>query len=203
MPSGLKKSIGCLLLLLLCLLIYSVIDTYGLFEDNVDRKVQANVAAFTIKINNSDINGTNKAFTINDIVSNTNPNVAGNKIAPGSSGYFDIILDPTNVDVALKYAITYDLSNIKNDKIVMTSVNNNTLGEGLIRTDVNTYSGIINLTNVKNNVVMTIRTNFEWTNDESNNDNDNTLKTIDKIGIPVSILITQYEGETITQYQEE
>ena len=129
MPSGLKKSIGCLLLLLLlCLLIYSVIDTYGLFEDNVDRKVQANVAAFTIKINNSDINGTNKAFTINDIVSNTNPNVAGNKIAPGSSGYFDIILDPTNVDVALKYAITYDLSNIKNDNCNQYQSKGNDLG---------------------------------------------------------------------------
>jgi hypothetical protein len=37
--------------------------------------------------------------------------VAENTIAPSSSGYFDIVIDPTNVDVSFDYSISIDLLN--------------------------------------------------------------------------------------------
>ena len=199
MPNWIKKCIGCLLLLVFCYVLLSVIKTYGLFEDDLNKEVQNTAASFVLVINNSYINKDNSTFTINDVVTN-NSNVATNKLAPGTSGYYDIVLDPKNIKVAVRYDITYDLSANTNSKITMTSIMNNNTNTSLVRTGEFTYSGVISLTDALSDTSTVVRTTLTWANDETNNETDSTMKESISLNIPVSITLTQYLGEELEVY---
>lgn len=49
-----------------------------------------------------------------------NEHAASNVIAPSSKGYFDIDIDPTNVDVSFKYTIDLELENENMPDIIIS-----------------------------------------------------------------------------------
>jgi hypothetical protein len=49
-----------------------------------------------------------------------NNNVKANVIAPSSKGYFDIDIDPTNVDVSFKYSINLGIENTDVPDLMIT-----------------------------------------------------------------------------------
>ena len=137
--------IGCLLFLLI--LGFNI--TYGLFESKKDFNSIMNVAKFNLLVNNSNIVDT-KSFNINNITVIDNENVLNGKIAPGVSGYFELVLDPKGSDVSIYYEVSLDLENILNKGIVLEKVvsdNNN-----LIRVDKYSYAGVFTLDEIKNEV---------------------------------------------------
>lgn len=187
--------IGCLLFLLI--LGFNV--TYGLFESGKDFNSNMNVAKFNLFVNDTNIVDT-KEFNINNITVLDNENVLNGKIAPGVSGYFDIVLNPMGSDVSIYYEVTLDLDNIDNDGIILEKIVSD--DNDLIRVGKYTYAGIFTLDEVKNNVTKSVKIYFSWEN------NDEVLDDIKYAGglkcdISASVKASQYFGEDIAVYSEE
>jgi len=189
-----KKSIITILLLLFLGLIYVIYIAYGLFESEIDGNVDGNVARFTVRINNADIDNENYRFTIENIAYETHNNVAPGKIAPGLNFYFDIIIDPTNVDVAFVYDIAVDIPEHEEIHLIIERIHNITTNTPLLLTDRNTYIGIFPLTLIENNTPQTIRVYIKWVDPDSEEIDASLIQTT-QLGIPVNISLMQYLRE--------
>lgn len=187
--------IGCLLFLLI--LGFNV--TYGLFESGKDFNSNMNVAKFNLFVNDTNIVDT-KEFNINNITVLDNENVLNGKIAPGVSGYFDIVLNPMGSDVSIYYEVTLDLDNIDNDGIILEKIVSD--DNDLIRVGKYTYAGVFTLDEVKNNVNKSVKIYFSWKNNDEVLDD---IKYADglKCDISASVKASQYFGEDIAVYSEE
>ena len=187
--------IGCLLFLLI--LGFNV--TYGLFESEKDFNSNMNVAKFNLFVNDTNIVDT-KEFNINNITVLDNENVLNGKIAPGVSGYFDIVLNPMGSDVSIYYEVTLDLDNIDNDGIILEKIVSD--DNDLIRVGKYTYAGVFTLDEVKNNVTKSVKIYFSW---ENNDEVLDDIKYADglKCDISASVKASQYFGEDIAVYSEE
>ena len=97
-------------ILLLFVFISTVKTTYSRYVSEATGNVSANIANWKVKVNNSDItSSTSNTVTITpSIISNSN--VKAGMIAPGSEGYFDILIDPTDIDVSYNVSISANSS---------------------------------------------------------------------------------------------
>ena len=104
-------------ILMLIFTIYKLVDTYAIFESNVSGNVKVENAKWIINVNNTNISsGINEDFVIDHInVGQSNKSEQG-KLAPGLSGDFNIVIDPKNTDVSIKYEISFDLSELEKTK---------------------------------------------------------------------------------------
>lgn len=179
--------------------VYEITKSYGLFESNNNLIVESSVGEWNIMVNGTNIK-TSETFTVNSINIVDSDNVLNGKLAPGSRGYFDIVIDRTDSSTSIKYDVTFDFSNLSDsfvvDDIVLTS------GGTLHRTGKYTYTGVIGLNDQSSN---TIRTYIKWENNEDNNEEDSAIGKVanNKINIPITIDVIQYNDETITDYVEE
>ena len=189
----------CLLFLLLTILEIGI--TYGLFETNKLITVDNNIAKWQIKVNDSVINNTNQKFNVTSFIVEEDSNVASGKFAPSSRGYFDIVIDPNETGVAFRYDVTFDWTKLSNMQIKILDIEA-IGGNSLTLSNKDTYSGIMLLEDIQDEVTHTIRVNLEWNNDEDNNltDSEYGLNITKKILIPVTIKFTQYLGDTIEVY---
>ena len=89
-------------------LLYLAQASYAKYRRQIDGNVEATVAQWNIKVNNELIN--NKSVLTNDIIPylESNPYIKENVIAPGGTGYFDLSIDGTEVDVDFTYQITIE-----------------------------------------------------------------------------------------------
>src|SRR5574344_1854742 len=180
-------------LVLLLLVILKIIGTFALFETETSRAVESGVGEWTILINGTDITNNTVTFNINSFNWNTTTEVKENKFAPGMNGYFDIIINPSSTDVSVKYNITYDLTELNDTNITISSIIEKD-GRGLTRTGESTYTGVITLSQINSNITNTIRTNLSWVNNEANNDTDSELglELDNDINIPIRVDVFQY-----------
>lgn len=198
-----KKSILiiiCIISILSTIIIF--LSTYSKYSENAEATLENQVGKWIIKLNDTDITqGVSRNFLIQNIVLEENSNVIEGKIAPGTAGYFDIEINPTGTQVAVRYDITLNKENITNDEIQIVSISELS-GNTVTRTGENTYTGIIQLSNVENGDVNTIRISFEWNNNEINNEMDtqtgNTANA--NIEIPITVNASQYLGENIIEF---
>ncbi len=181
--------------------IYEITNTYGLFESNINMDVDSKVATWNILINDTNI-GKSETFTIDNFISEEDSTVASGKIAPGTSGYFNINIDPSTTQVSIRYDLTFDFSKLDN-LFTITKVEEKN-GYNLIKTGPNTYSNVITLNEIKENKTNNIRVYIKWDNNEENNDKDTEIGLIENntLNIPVSITVLQYSGEKIEPYVE-
>ncbi len=187
-------------ILMLIFTIYKLVDTYAIFESNVSGNVKVENAKWIINVNNTNISsGINEDFVIDHInVGQSNKSEQG-KLAPGLSGDFNIVIDPKNTDVSIKYEISFDLSELEKTKIKISSIKEIETNNELILTNNNVYTGIINLDEIKKGIKNNIAITVIWNEDETTNVEDTQLGSIpdNKISIPVNIKVTQYLGEEI------
>ncbi len=192
---------------------YEVAETYAKYVSETTATVDKQAGAWVIKINNIDLTsstGEVKNFSINSLSYNSGDYVLANKFAPSASGYFDIVLDPTGASVAIRYDLTIDFSELSDISSEMSFdfackvVNGVEDRNALIRTAANTYTGTISLDDVKNEVSTTARFYIKW-EDDGTGTNDQADSALGVSGgtlsIPVSVVVSQYSGETITAYQ--
>ena len=86
-------------------------NTYSRYVASSQGNFEIEFAKWQLLVNNTDIT-TNTSSTISfEPTIEVNENVAANKVAPASTGYFDIEIDPTNVDVSFKYKIDLSIDN--------------------------------------------------------------------------------------------
>ena len=171
-------------------------NTYSRYVADATGNLKMSFAQWQILINNNDItNNTSSSIVLTPVIEDNN-DVKSNKLAPSSTGYFDINIDPSNVDVSFNYNITLKVLNEnipdlmitkyailnknfdeKNDTITYNDIENNIISGSLDLKDINiaTSSDEIKNTNFE---PFTIRICFEWyegENEKMNNEADTLI----------------------------
>ncbi len=215
-----KKKVNILIILsFLFILMLGGAYSYSKYVSDVTGVASADVANWNITVNNcnivnpdknnatcfdetiDDVNNTvtlNKNFNIEDFSysNNNNPNVVDNKIAPGSSGVFELVIKPNDTEVSLKYTLKVSLKD-ENDsiRIFRSSPNSN----DKVEMEVDGYQNLILYDENNVNYEEKILIYIDWINDESGvNDEKDTLigtsGSVPKLEIPVEIVFEQYMG---------
>ncbi len=98
-----------LISLSICLCFMST--TYSKYVAGTTSDIEVLFAKWQILVNDVDITS-NTSSTVSFLPTiEENEYVASNKLAPTSKGYFDINIDPTNVDVSFKYTVNLNIQN--------------------------------------------------------------------------------------------
>lgn len=107
-----KKRICFVLLLMSCsLCLCFMSSTYSRYVAGTTGNIDILFAKWQILVNNEDITDANvSSITITPTIEE-DENVKADTIAPTSKGYFDIDVNPTNVDVSFRYTIDLDIDN--------------------------------------------------------------------------------------------
>ncbi len=193
-----------LAIITLVITILEIRQTYAVFYSEMSGKSGSSIGKWNIEINNTNISsGVNNNFEIDSLVIESNSNVKAGKLAPGTLGSFNLIINPTNTNVSIKYDITIDKSNLSNSNIKFDSIDEIADdGVDLVRTGESTYTGIIKLSKINGNYLNNVKICFSWNNDEQNNEKDSIIGSLknNKLNIPINVSITQYLGENIVPY---
>lgn len=208
-----KRIYTLLGILMLLFTFYQVATSYAKYIAEATAVVEKQAGAWTIKVNNTDISNSNSetTFNVDNLIFPESAFVAENKLAPGANGYFEIVIDSTGSSVAVKYDVTLVVDNLNIiDSIRFTKacilVDGEEVEEGIIKTGENTYSGVISLEDVTNEVQTTLRFYIGWEELENGQGDaaDTELGLIKDIStnIPVDVVVTQYLGEPIIAMQE-
>ncbi len=189
---------------IILIVIYGIIQIYAVFQSEVNGTVNLVKGVWQIKINQTDIsNGVNKEFTVDNIEVQNNEHVKPGNLAPGLSGIFHISIDPTNTDVSVRYDVSLNQENLTNKNITIKSIKETNQGKTLVKTDENTYTGIISLEEIKQGIQNTIEVEIEWKDDETNSEEDTSMGIQEeyKLEIPIIVHVSQYLGEEIVAYE--
>lgn len=107
-----RKRINFMLLLLSCsLCLCFMSSTYSRYVAGTTGNIDILFSKWQILINNEDITSQNNSSISITPTIEQNENVKENTIAPSSKGYFDIDINPTNVDVSFRYTIDLEIDN--------------------------------------------------------------------------------------------
>lgn len=174
-----KKKLKLLLLLISFSLTLGLMsNTYSRYVADTTGEMKVLFAKWQILVNNTDITN-KKSSSINLIpVMEENKNIKDSTIAPSSKGYFDIDIDPTNVDVSFNYTIDLAVVNDDMPDLMITkyailddsyqegdSIKLNTLTEKNI-------TGSLEYNKTTPHKPFTVRVYFEWYDDVDNQMND-------------------------------
>ena len=105
-----KKKLRVILLLILVSFTLCIMsNTYSRYVADTTGDVEALFSKWQILVNDNDITtNQNTSFKLVPIIDENN-NVKANRLAPSSTGYFDIEIDPTLVDVSFDYEISFNI----------------------------------------------------------------------------------------------
>ena len=192
-----KRWLIILFVISLTITLYEISDSFGLFESEREIVVNNDIGKWNILVNEESINQTT-TFSVSNVTVSGEINVRENYFAPGTSGFFDIDIDPGDTDVSIYYEIVCRTDRIINPQISLTRIEN-VQKPDLVLVAPYTYAGVIPLIDIENGVKTKIRFHVTWTNNDNNNEIDslygNSSSTFD---IPMSITFRQYTGETIS-----
>ncbi len=192
--------ITIILLIISVILVYAILSTYATFRSEFSGSMKVDNATWKILINNTDISlNATKEFTIDNINIDQSQGVEEGKLAPGLKGNFNILIDPSDTDVSIIYELKLDTKNINSTNIRIDEVKETNTGNNLVQTDMNTYTGIISLDDIKNNVTNNIQVTLLWHDDGNEDINIGEIPEY-KINIPVEVKVSQYLGEELQEY---
>lgn len=197
-----KNIISIIALVCVILTLIIIISTYAIFESNVNGQIVVEKAKWIIYVNNTNISsGINRNFVIDNVEIESNDRIEEGNIAPGLRGKFNIVIDPKDTDVSVRYDIKFDFSKIEKTKIKIDSIDEIENNGIFVKTAEDTYTGIITLDQIKSGTINDIQVDFYWENDETKNEQDTEIGKIvnNKIEIPVEISVKQYLGEEIKE----
>ncbi len=208
-----KRTYTLLGIIMLIFTFYQIATSYAKYIAEATAVVEKQAGAWAIKVNNTDISNSNSetTFNVDNLIFPESAFVAENKLAPGANGYFEIVIDSTGSSVAVRYDVTLVVDNLNIiDSIRFTKacivVDGEEVEEGIVKTGDNTYSGVISLEDVTNEVQTTLRFYIGWEELENGQGDiaDTELGLIKDIStnIPVDVVVTQYLGEPIEAIQE-
>lgn len=104
----LKLLIVCFMLIILVSLMS---NTFSKYVSSADGDLNVSFAKWQILVNNLDISDAANSEILFVPVIDSNNEVEENSVAPSSSGYFDISIDPSNVALSFNYNITFSIEN--------------------------------------------------------------------------------------------
>ena len=180
-----KKFKLLLVIMALSLTLCLMSNTYSRYVAGTTGNVEASFAKWQILVNNNDITSNASSNIVLTPTIEENINVKANTIAPSSTGYFDIQIDPTNVEVSFDYSISLNIENENMPDLMITkySIIDSSYQEGdeiqLNNLTDNLIAGSLIFDNTVDNYEFqpfTIRVHFEWYegSDEQMNDEADT-----------------------------
>lgn len=170
-------------------------NTYSRYVADASEGVELTFAKWQILVNNDDItNGEDHTTLITPTILE-NENVASNKLAPASVGYYDIQIDPTNVETSFNYSVEilnttdmpdlvitkYQVINEVNEQVSEYEINNNYI-EGSLDYSIEGFKP------------FTLRIYFEWYDEDDNimsDEEDTLLSQQESITIATNISFEQ------------
>lgn len=167
----LKKVRYILVFISLAISLCLMSSTYSRYVAGTTGNIDVLFAKWQILVNNTDVTSNSSSTITFAPVIEENQYVAANVIAPSSKGYFDININPTNVDVSFKYSINLGIQNETAPDIKITgySIVPDTYVEGdPLEIFTLTENNITNTLNFDKNIesfqfkAFTIRAYFEW-----------------------------------------
>lgn len=160
-------------------------NTYSRYVADTTGNMEMQFAKWKILVNNNDItDGSVSSIELTPVL-DENSNVAKNKLAPSSKGYFDIEIDPTNVEVSFDYEVSLEVLNEDIPDLLVTKYSiiksDDNLDKDFLELDIvdNVISGTFKYKNVASGSdevftfkPFTIRVYFEWFNDTTSTESD-------------------------------
>ncbi len=146
-------------------LIYLSQSSLAKYRKQTEGSMEGTIAHWNIKLNGEDIHST-MTNTITPTI-NSNEYTKDGVIAPGTTGYFTLEIDATDVDVDFTYDIDFEsLNDLEDIKVTSYEI------DGTTYDVTDTVGGTI----THNTGATTIKCNFEWY-DEADNVMDNQTDT--------------------------
>lgn len=169
--------------------------TLAKYKDRVKGTTTIGLASWNIIVNNESIIGKANLDAEITPVFTGNAYVSADVLAPGTTGYYDIVVDPSNVDVAFSYTITASVSpNSDVTDLVVSGYEINPTGIANIQPYNTSLTGNI----FTSDGVTTIRIYVTWDDTNGNMDNeDDTNVIIDNTSealMDTTILFNQIVG---------
>ena len=170
-----------LILLTISVTLSFMSDTYSRYVVDTSGNIEMSFAKWQILVNEKDItNGTTSDIEITPVIEESN-NVKNNTIAPSSKGYFDILINPSNVEMSFDYTVNIKLLNENMPDILISkyAILNETYKDGdtinKVALEDNEITGTLIFDNKTKNFSFkpfTIRIYFEWYDGENETMND-------------------------------
>lgn len=156
-------------------------NTYSRYVADTTSDIELQFANWQILVNENDITN-NSASSINIVpILEENNNIATNSIAPTSKGYFNIEIDPSNVEISFDYQINFELLNDNMPDLLISKYaildSNYVEGDSLTTIPI-TDNQINNLLTYDNSTEnfrfepFKVRIYFEWYEGQDENMND-------------------------------
>lgn len=190
----------------LIITLFVIKKTYSVFYSQMSGVSKSSVGKWNIEVNNTNISsGVNATFAIDTFNVDSNLNVLPSKLAPGTTGSCDIVIDPTDTAVSVRYDITIDQSKINNQNITLESIEQISDSDiSLTKTGKDTYTAVIPVSKIGGDYINDVKLKFKWLNDDTNNESDSLIGVIKdhKLDIPITVSVNQYMGEDIIEYVE-
>lgn len=189
-----KKVLIFLTVLFFGLTIVQIMTSFGVFETKVTEESDLDIAKWHILVNDYDMNAEDHTFYIDQISYTDRFGKPTNQFAPGCTGTFDLIIDPTDTEVSFTYQLKIDMSENQLEQITVDQVLGLN-GIQLTQTE-DTYSRTMTLNEIEEGKRDTIRVIFHWQWDEQYNESDSTLgmDPDSTFTIPITIHFQQYIG---------
>jgi len=193
-----------LTLILLCSVItYFAAGTLARYHSEAVATATVDIAKWEVKLDAQDMVASSVTVTPTVTLEN-NAYVAQNRIAPGTTGYFSVELDPAGSEVSIDYVVTVDVTNISgisdSTSAISLSEIQYTIGNdspAIASPDFNNSFTIFEpLAKVVSGDKVAIDFTIEWDNENdanSSGDTNNGL-TGNEITIPVLITAKQHIG---------
>ena len=143
-------------------------NTYSRYVANTTGNLDMAFSNWQILVNEIDIIEENSSTIQISPVLLENENIAENKVAPSTEGYFDINIDPTNVDVSFNYQVNIEVLNENIPDLMITKYaildDTYTVGDEIVLENLenNTVSGNLKYQQGNTFKPFTIRIYFEW-----------------------------------------
>ena len=96
---------------MLIILVSLMSNTFSKYVSSADGDLNVSFAKWQILVNNLDISDASNSEILFVPVIDSNNEVDENSVAPSSSGYFDIAIDPSNVALSFNYNISFSIEN--------------------------------------------------------------------------------------------
>ena len=107
-----KKRLWLLSILAAIILCSFIVESYGLFETEGSAEGVFSVGKWVIEVNDVNITQT-RTITLDDFLYTGNQHIESGYFAPGSTAYFDILIDARSTDVSVEYDLSIDDSPIE------------------------------------------------------------------------------------------
>ena len=157
------KFILAIIALVFC--VTQIQQTYAKYVETKEGDTNFTVAKWKILVNNKDITDAATMSSLINPVYVQNDNVAQGVIAPGSEGYFDLVIDASKTEVSFQYNISVSTS--ENSSVKDLIITGYTLNDSALIPVDSTLNNISNTVYYySDKKVNTLRVYFKWLDGE-------------------------------------